>query len=66
MMVIGSLAAHLCEHKSSITQLALSPDHNFFVSASDDGTVKIWDTRRFERNVTTRSRVSTRPKPGSV
>jgi phosphoinositide-3-kinase, regulatory subunit 4 len=52
----GTLIAHLAEHKDSINSLSVSPDHLFFVTGSDDGTVKVWDTTRIERNVTSRSR----------
>ncbi|KAJ5567941.1 hypothetical protein N7450_010427 [Penicillium hetheringtonii] len=41
------------------------PDHSFFVTASDDSTVKIWDTTRLERNLTPRSRQTYRHSPGS-
>lgn len=51
-----SLIAHLGSHSDSITGLAVSPDHMFFVSASDDKTVKVWDTARLERNVTSKPR----------
>ncbi|KAF7319485.1 hypothetical protein HMN09_00287300 [Mycena chlorophos] len=52
----ASLVAHLTSHSDAITGLAVSPDHMFFVSASDDKTVKVWDTARLERNVTTKPR----------
>jgi phosphoinositide-3-kinase regulatory subunit 4 len=52
----ATLVAHLTSHSDSITGLAVSPDHMFFVSASDDKTLKIWDTARLERNVTTKPR----------
>lgn len=52
----GSLVAHLLEHTDAITGLAVSPDNMFFVSASRDGSVKVWDTFRLEKNVTSRSR----------
>lgn len=50
------LIAHLTSHSDCITGLAVSPDHMFFLSASDDKTVKIWDTARLERNVTSKPR----------
>ncbi|KAF5392892.1 hypothetical protein D9757_000800 [Collybiopsis confluens] len=52
----ATLIAHLGSHSDAITGLAVSPDHMFFVSASDDKTVKIWDTGRLERNVTAKPR----------
>ncbi|KAG0258767.1 Serine/threonine-protein kinase [Actinomortierella ambigua] len=54
----GTLVAHLAEHKAAINQILVSPDHNFFVSCSDDGSLKIWDTARLEKNVTNRARMS--------
>lgn len=52
----ATLIAHLGSHSDAITGLAVSPDHMFFVSASDDKTVKVWDTARLERNVTSKPR----------
>ncbi|KAJ4489999.1 hypothetical protein J3R30DRAFT_3277445 [Lentinula aciculospora] len=52
----AALVAHLASHSEAITGLAVSPDQTFFVSASDDKTVKIWDTARLERNVTAKPR----------
>ncbi|TDL19537.1 ARM repeat-containing protein [Rickenella mellea] len=52
----ANLIAHLSSHSDAITGLAASPDHLFFVSASHDKTVKIWDTSRLERNVTSKPR----------
>ena len=52
----GSLIASLSEHSAAITAIATSPDHVFFVTGSEDGTVKVWDTMRLEKNVTSRSR----------
>ncbi|GJE86329.1 Pkinase-domain-containing protein [Phanerochaete sordida] len=51
-----SLIANLTSHTDAVTCLAVSPDHMFFVSASDDKTVKVWDTARLERNVTSKPR----------
>ncbi|KAG0304462.1 Serine/threonine-protein kinase [Dissophora globulifera] len=62
----GTLVAHLAEHKASVNQICVSPDHNFFASCSDDGSVKIWDTARLEKNVTNRARMSYNALGGKV
>ncbi|KAH9942062.1 hypothetical protein B0H21DRAFT_529305 [Amylocystis lapponica] len=51
-----TLIAHLGSHADAVTGIAVSPDHTFFVTASDDKTVKVWDTARLERNVTSKPR----------
>jgi phosphoinositide-3-kinase regulatory subunit 4 len=53
----GILAAHLHEHLSKINVIQVSTDQTFFVSGSDDGTVRIWDTHRLETNVVNRARL---------
>ncbi|RPD52474.1 ARM repeat-containing protein [Lentinus tigrinus ALCF2SS1-7] len=52
----ASLIAHFNSHSEAITGIAVSPDHMFFISSSDDKTVKVWDTARLERNVTSKPR----------
>lgn len=52
----GILIAHLHEHSASISIIVVSPDNCFFVTASDDATVKVWDAARLEKNVASRSR----------
>ncbi|KAK5130649.1 hypothetical protein LTR08_001859 [Meristemomyces frigidus] len=52
----GLLVAILGEHTDKITRIAVAPDHTFFLTASNDGSVKVWDSARLERNVTNRSR----------
>jgi phosphoinositide-3-kinase regulatory subunit 4 len=52
----ATLIANLTSHSDAITGLAVSPDHMFYVSSSDDKTVKVWDTARLERNVTSKPR----------
>jgi phosphoinositide-3-kinase regulatory subunit 4 len=43
----------------------VAPDQSFFITGSDDGTVKIWDTSRIERNVSRRSRQTYRLSEGA-
>lgn len=50
------LVAHLTSHADAVTCMAVAPDHAFFISGSDDETVKVWDTARLERNVTGKPR----------
>lgn len=52
----GQLLGVLGEHTAKITRIVPSPDHLFFLTAADDGTVKVWDSSRLEKNVTHRSR----------
>ncbi|KAM0754729.1 Other/VPS15 protein kinase [Meredithblackwellia eburnea MCA 4105] len=52
----GTLVAHLVEHTAAITDIQVAPDQLFFVTGSEDGTVKVWDTIRLEKNVTSKSR----------
>lgn len=54
----GILVAHLQEHALAVNDIAVSHDHNFFVTASDDCTVKIWDSRRLEKDISFRSRLT--------
>ncbi|KAL1922119.1 uncharacterized protein VTP21DRAFT_10761 [Calcarisporiella thermophila] len=62
----GVLVAHLAEHRAAITQIAIAPDHAFFATASDDGTIKIWDSARLEKNATSRSRLTYNLQGGRV
>ncbi|KAJ3210567.1 Serine/threonine-protein kinase [Dinochytrium kinnereticum] len=62
----GILAAHLTEHHGQINQIQLAPDHNFFATCSDDGTVKIWDSQRLERQVTNRARLTYGQQGGKI
>nr|KAJ3420459.1 Serine/threonine-protein kinase [Polyrhizophydium stewartii] len=54
----GILVAHFPEHVSQINCIAVAPDHSFFATCSDDGTVKIWDTNRLHTNVANRARIT--------
>ncbi|KAL9116669.1 MAG: hypothetical protein Q9187_006807 [Circinaria calcarea] len=61
----GILVATFGEHTGPINRVLPSPDHLFFITASDDGSVKIWDTLRLERNLVHRSRNTHRHQEGS-
>ena len=52
----GVLVATFGEHTGPINRVLPSPDHTFFLTASDDGSVKVWDTVKLERNLAHRSR----------
>ncbi|KKK12764.1 hypothetical protein P175DRAFT_0454689 [Aspergillus ochraceoroseus IBT 24754] len=52
----GGLVAIFGEHSGPVNRVVVAPDHAFFITASDDGSVKIWDTTRLEKNLTPRSR----------
>ncbi|XP_058213700.1 serine/threonine-protein kinase VPS15 isoform X2 [Rhododendron vialii] len=54
----GVLVAHLQEHRSAVNEIAISTDQSFFVSASDDSTVKVWDSRKLEKDISFRSRLT--------
>ncbi|KAK3323651.1 hypothetical protein B0T19DRAFT_372754 [Cercophora scortea] len=60
----GKLVATFSEHIGAINRIAVSPDHQFFLTGGDDGYVRVWDTARLERNITHRSRLSHR-HPGA-
>ncbi|KAI1210902.1 ARM repeat-containing protein [Annulohypoxylon truncatum] len=61
----GSLVATFAEHTGAINRVLPSPDHLFFITGSDDGTVKVWDSSRLERNVTHRSRQTYKHESGA-
>lgn len=52
----GTMVTTFSEHTGPLNHIAVSPDHVFFLTAGDDGSVKVWDTGRLERNITYRSR----------
>jgi phosphoinositide-3-kinase regulatory subunit 4 len=60
----GVLVATFGEHTAAVTRVLVAPDHTFFITGSDDGTVKVWDTSRLERNVSRRSRQTYRLSDG--
>lgn len=61
----GTIVASFAEHKGAVNRIVISPDHMFFLTAGDDGTVKVWDTARLEKNPAYRSRQTHRHPVGS-
>ena len=47
----GVLIATFGEHAGAVQRLAVAQDQSFFVSASDDGTAKVWTTRGLDKEV---------------
>ncbi|KAI3438322.1 hypothetical protein D9Q98_000756 [Chlorella vulgaris] len=62
----GVLVAHLSEHRQAVSRLALSGCGSFFASASADETVKVWDCRRLDRDVSFRSRLTYSAQSGRI
>lgn len=54
----GVLVGHLAEHRQCVNQLAVAGNGMFFASASNDGTVKVWDCRKLEKDVSFKSRLT--------
>ncbi|KAI8805979.1 hypothetical protein BJ742DRAFT_680534 [Cladochytrium replicatum] len=60
------LVANLTEHQMAVNRIRIAPDHNFFATCSDDGTVKVWDSHRLEKNVSNRARLSYKAQGGRI
>ena len=54
----GILVGHFAEHRRAVNQLAVSGNGAFFASASNDETVKVWDCRRLDKDVSFRSKLT--------
>ncbi|GFR49900.1 hypothetical protein Agub_g12005, partial [Astrephomene gubernaculifera] len=62
----GVLVAHLAEHRRGVTRLAVGAGGCFLASASHDETVKVWDLRRLERDVSFHSRLTYAAQSGRI
>mmetsp|Transcript_459 Transcript_459/g.1742 ORF Transcript_459/g.1742 Transcript_459/m.1742 type:complete len:1427 (+) Transcript_459:143-4423(+) len=62
----GILISHLAEHKRAVNKLSLSHDMFFLTSASDDGTCKIWDCRKLEKDISFKSRLTYSHQGGRI
>ena len=62
----GIHVATFGEHTGAINRVLPSPDHTFFITASDDGSIKVWDTLRLEKSLIHRSRQTYRHAEGAA
>jgi len=46
-----TLIGHLTHHTDTVVSIVTSPDQVFFATASQDGTVLIWDSAKLERSI---------------
>lgn len=60
----GLLVAHLHEHKAAVNRIRVSDEHSVFATASNDGTVKVWDSQKMEGKTTTTRSVLTYSRIG--
>lgn len=58
-----AVIATFCEHTGPVVRVIVSPDHAFFLTASEDGSIKVWDTGRLERSIAHRSRLTYKVGP---
>lgn len=61
----GTLVAVLGEHTGAVNRIIAAPDHSFFLTGSSDGSVRVWDTARLERNLAYRSRYAHKHDSGA-
>ena len=62
----GVLVAHLIEHRGTVTSIAVDRAEVFFVTGSEDGSCKIWDSRRIEKDVSFKSRLTYASQGGKI
>ena len=43
----GRLVAHVHQHSAAINQVALNANNSMMVTASDDASIRIWNTEQF-------------------
>lgn len=60
----GVLVANFEEHRRGVNSLAVAADSSYFVSASDDGTAKLWSTASVESDICFSSKATFGPCRG--
>jgi len=62
----GTYVVSSNEHQGAITQICVSGDGVFFLSASEDGTVRVWDRHTIDRSIVNRSKLIYNQKGGKI
>ncbi|XP_076085974.1 phosphoinositide 3-kinase regulatory subunit 4-like isoform X1 [Mytilus galloprovincialis] len=63
----GLLVAHLHEHRGSINRIQVSCDHSYFATASNDGSIKLWECDKLEgKSSINRSKQTINLKDGKI
>eukprot|EP00743_Colponemidia_sp_Colp-15_P007673 GILK01008305.1.p1 GENE.GILK01008305.1~~GILK01008305.1.p1 ORF type:complete len:1294 (-),score=251.52 GILK01008305.1:386-4267(-) len=62
----GVLVTTLYEHAAAVNHISVSQDNRFFVTGSDDGLVKLWDSELLDRDVTAGSRITYKSQSSST
>lgn len=62
----GVLVETLLEHRGTVTSIAVDYDEVFFATGSEDGSCKIWDARRIEKDVSFQSRLTYASQGGKI
>lgn len=56
----NTVVSMMYEHTGAVNRIAVPHDQSFFVSASSDGTSKVWLTKGVERNAFPRYKINTK------
>jgi len=62
----NAVVSVMSEHSNSVNRIAVSHDQTFFVSASSDGSAKVWQTKGMDRNAFPRSALTYSKHAGKV
>ena len=63
----GQMVGHFLEHRAAINQLVVMPDQRYFLTGSDDKSVRMWDCSLIEgKVVSNRSQLQYTKQDGKV